>query len=82
MEDVGEGFLPMRRKFDGLTEGVDDPAQNEFASHPTTVTFKELLQGDGFLPVTFVGCWLRQHCVDGFQKMSAKGLHTAFAALS
>ena len=47
MKDLGELDLAVSRQLDGLADGVDEPAQDDLASAPATVSFEKLLQGDG-----------------------------------
>ena len=82
LEDVGERLLPVRRQLYGLPYGVHDPAEDDLARPPTSVTFQQLLQRHGFQ--TLVGGDLRpgQHLVDGVQEVLAQGLHASRSTLS
>ena len=64
-EDAGQGLLPMRREFDGLSDGVDQPAKDFLSGPPAAVTFAELLEGHSFISVSFPRLRTVQHLVDG-----------------
>ena len=65
VEDASEAFLAVRGKFDGLADGVDDPAKDELASGPAAISLEHLLQGDGLVPVLLVNSRLGEDFVEG-----------------
>ena len=69
-------------QLNGLANGVDDPAQDEFASVPTTVTLQEFLQGDGFIAVAFIGVWLGEDGIHGMEEVPAQHVHPVVATLA
>ena len=44
MEDLGELDLAMGRELDRLSQGVDEPAEDDLAGSPASVALEELLQ--------------------------------------
>ena len=81
-EDFQEAFHSVWREGNGLLNGVDEPAEDDFTGGPTTVTFQELLNRDGLLPVWTVSCvqWAK-YSVDGREEDAAKALPAERAPL-
>ena len=49
MEELGEFNLVVWGEFDGLADGVNEPAKDDLAGAPTAVSLEEFLQGHGFV---------------------------------
>ena len=68
-------------QFDGLSHGVNDPAQDAFPCSPAAISFEELLQQDCFISVGFVSLGLCEDLVHSMEQMVLEGIHLAFAPL-
>ena len=81
-EEVGELFLAVVRKLDGLSQRVDHPPQQDLAGGPGSVALPQLFEGHGLVAMGFVWLWSREHLVDSVEKVVAQGAKAAHAPLS
>jgi len=81
-EDFQEAFHSVWREGNGLLNGVDEPAEDDFPGGPTTITLQELLNRDGLLPVWTVPCvqWAKDS-VDSREEDAPKALPAEGAPL-
>ena len=72
----------MWRQFQGLVDGVNEPAKDDFGGAPAAVAFKELFDGNGFLMESMGGVKGANDFVDGMEQDATSNTAPARIALN
>ena len=81
-EECGEHELAVRWELQCLTDGVEDPAEDELSHGPAAVALEGLLEGDRFVALLGGHAWCSEDLVDGVEQMVPEGVEPFGTALT
>ena len=83
LKDLGQFDLAVGRQLDSLADSINEPAEDDLASTPATVSLEQLLQGDVLEARLSRDLRPGQDDVDGVEEMSlSDGLEAMMSTLA
>ena len=71
MEELGDLDFAVRRELDGLTNGIQQPTQDHFASRPAAVPFEEFLEGYCLVSLMLGDVGLCKDAIDSVEEVAS-----------